>query len=1112
MVVAIAVAALVQLRQQSESRALVAAQNLATSMVLTMDGLIGEIDIALQTSIDEIGREMASGKFDPNAFNRFLVRQEERLNGVGYLRRVNQWGDIVFGPDILAPPGNIADRDYFNRLRDDANAGLVVAKAAIGRTSRKWIWPIARRVDKPDGSFGGVIFVAIYIDKIEAMFDRIKLDPGESVGGIRSGLLALARHKVVGENNEVSPPIVEALEINADERGAGPAPVLDDISRTYATARSAKYGFAVNVGIARDAAMADWRNQVRIVAGLVVAFIVASAAFTRLIMRSWSQQERDVAALVASRQSLHEAQEIANLGHFVYRIRDDRYTTSDILNEIIGIEDDQPIDMRRWSDLIVAESRSIVVASMKAFVDGRLSGDRFAEYRIRRANDGEERWLQVKAKLERDPRGRPALMKGTVQDITERKHAEDQLRLSASVFLNSYEGIVITDARKVIVDVNPAFARITGYSHAEAVGQTPKLLASGRHQQDFYTRMWKDLRDNDFWHGEIWNRRKNGEVYAEMLSISVIRDGAGRLQHYIGIFSDISQIKEQEAELNRIAHFDTLTGVPNRRLLADRLGQAIARARRSGKPMAVCYLDLDGFKPINDRHGHAAGDQLLIGVADHLKGVLRAEDTLARLGGDEFVLLFTDLAQVDEIHVVLDRVLAAVSEPVMVENNAITISASIGVTLYPADDSDADALLRHADQAMYRAKESGKNRYHLFDPKHDREARAHRDHLLRLREALENGEFVLHYQPKVDLVSGAVVGAEALIRWQHPEQGLLLPGNFLHYMEGSDLEIAVGEWVINKVLDQIAAWNKDGLSFTVSANVSADHLLQPDFAERLRTMLDSHPTVPPESLELEILETAALSDMQQAALVVNSCRQFGVQFAMDDFGTGYSSLNYFRSLPVQMLKIDQSFVREILDNPDDLSIVDGVVQLANAFNRPVIAEGVETLEHGAMLVHFGCRLAQGYGIARPMPATSMRAWVDQWQNNAPWLTLDTRFNSTDEIPVMVAAQSYRNWIDSVGERLRHPEDEISPRLDSNRSRFGRWYQNSGAARYSGYAEFQAIAPLHEKAFALGEELVEMAKNGQAEAAEKRLPELYKIREKILKLLDELGETAANDPA
>jgi diguanylate cyclase (GGDEF)-like protein len=565
------------------------------------------------------------------------------------------------------------------------------------------------------------------------------------------------------------------------------------------------------------------------------------------------------------------------------------------------------------------------------------------------------------------------------------------------------------------------------------------------------------------------------------------------------------RVRERTAELDRIAHYDPLTGIPNRRLLADNMNQAIARARRQGKSLAVCYLDLDGFKPINDQYGHAAGDAMLVEIAERLKQVLRVEDTLARLGGDEFVLILADLNQKDEIVAVLERILMAVSSEIHLGRQSVRISASIGVTLFPEDASDPDTLMRHADQAMYLAKESGKNRYQLFDPEHDRQVQSHRGEVQRLTEALERDEFVLHYQPKVDLVSGHVFGAEALIRWQHPQRGLLPPGEFLHHLNGTELEIAVGEWVIETVLKQIEQWRAAGLELTASANVSADHLLKTDFADRLGVMLMNHPQSPPGNLELEILETAALADIEQAVNTLNSCRQHGIGFALDDFGTGYSSLAYFRSLPVEMLKIDQSFVRHMLEDPDDLGLVEGVIRLARAFNRKVIAEGVETLEHGALLIHLGCRFAQGYGIARPMPAEKFIDWVSQWQREAAWQGLEYRFNDDQDITLTVAERNHRRWLEHIVSYIQNPVDNTPTTLDSAHCRFGQWYRGSGVARYGEYSEFESIGLLHESLHIIATGLVALARDGQTEAAREDLPALQATGEQLIAQIEKLIE-------
>ncbi|MBC7859693.1 MAG: EAL domain-containing protein, partial [Burkholderiaceae bacterium] len=549
--------------------------------------------------------------------------------------------------------------------------------------------------------------------------------------------------------------------------------------------------------------------------------------------------------------------------------------------------------------------------------------------------------------------------------------AEARLQLAAGVFTHAREGIMLSGADGNMIEVNDSFTRITGYARDEVLGRNPRMLQSGLQGPEFYSAMWRDLARDGYWDGEIWNRRKNGEVYAQMLTISAVRDDDGVAQHYVALFTDITPLKEHQQQLEHIAHYDALTSLPNRTLLADRLQRAMLHSARGDSSLAVVYLDLDGFKAINDKHGHDVGDNFLVAVGQRMKEALRAGDTLARIGDDEFVAVLVDLEQPRDCEPVLARLLAAAAAPATVGAAALQVSASIGVTLYPRDDSDADLLIRHADQAMYQAKQAGKNRYHLFDVEQDTAVQTLRESLLHIGVALARQEFVLYYQPKVNMRSGAVIGAEALIRWQHPQRGLLPPAAFLPAIEDHPISVELGEWVIDSALRQMRDWQRDGLDLPVSVNIGARQLQQGDFVSRLSLLLAAYPEVRPAKLELEILETSALEDMAQVSEVMRACRAIGVQFALDDFGTGYSSLTYLKRLPVELLKIDQSFVRHMLDDPENLAIIEGVVGLATAFRRQVIAEGVETVAHGALLLPLGCELAQGYGIARPMPAAAM---------------------------------------------------------------------------------------------------------------------------------------------
>ena len=466
-------------------------------------------------------------------------------------------------------------------------------------------------------------------------------------------------------------------------------------------------------------------------------------------------------------------------------------------------------------------------------------------------------------------------------------------------------------------------------------------------------------------------------------------DANGRVVRLAGLLQDITERKAYQSQLEYIAHFDLLTNLPNRTLLSDRLQQAMVQAQRTQQQLVVAYLDLDCFKTINDHHGHQTGDRVLITLAQRMKSVLREGDTMARIGGDEFVAVLINLETPSASVPLLQRLLLAAAEPVQVDQLTLQVSASLGATFYPqAQDVEPDQLLRQADQAMYHAKVAGKNRYHIFDAAQDSSQRNHHEALQCIQQALDRHEFVLYYQPKVNMSSGLVIGAEALIRWQHPEKGLLPPSAFLPVIENHPLAVDVGEWVINAALHQMHIWHDAGLNFPVSVNIGARQLEQINFVERLKIILAQHPQVNPAHLELEVLETSALADMVQVSQVIEDCAQMGVHFALDDFGTGYSSLTYLKHLRVAQLKIDQSFVRDMLDDPDDLAILKGIVGLAAAFKRQVIAEGVETVAHGTALLQLGCELAQGYGIARPMPPEQLPIWAANWRPDVAWCKLN----------------------------------------------------------------------------------------------------------------------------
>ncbi|MCF8160435.1 MAG: EAL domain-containing protein [Polaromonas sp.] len=657
--------------------------------------------------------------------------------------------------------------------------------------------------------------------------------------------------------------------------------------------------------------------------------------------------------------------------------------------EMLGYaEDDILPDHRGWESRIHPDDRQAVLTSNADYIAGKALRYE-VEYRLR-CKDGSYKWILSRGMIvSRDPNGKPLRTIGTHTDISERKNAEDTIRLAAKVFKHALEGIMITALDGTIIEVNDAFTEITGYSRDEVLGQNPRLLKSGRQDKAYYEQMWGDLTQKGIWVGENWNRRKNGEIYAQTQKISTARDAQGKPLQYVCLFSDISAEKNHEQELERIARYDSLTQLPNRALLREQLEQALNQTRRRGQHLAVVFIDLDGFKAVNDTHGHEAGDHLLITLAERMKGALRDGDILARLGGDEFVAVLLDLADVDASAPMLNRLLDAAARPFQYGQTRLQVSASLGVTFYPQAQGQEqelapDQLLRQADQAMYQAKQSGKNRFHVFDAEQDRNVRARHESMQSIERALTEGEFVLEYQPKVNLRTGDVIGVEALIRWRHPQKGLVPPADFLPMIENHPLAISLGQWVIQSALAQVEGWQQVGLNMPVSVNIGRRHLMQADFVQRLREALAAHPGLQANCLELELLEASAIDDPDHVSQVIRECRSIGVECALDDFGSGYSSLTGLKKLPVKYLKIEQNFIRDMLDSSDSLLILIGVLKLASAFDLKVIAEGVETAEHGSMLLELGCELAQGYGIARPMPGAELPEWVKNWKPDPTW--------------------------------------------------------------------------------------------------------------------------------
>jgi diguanylate cyclase (GGDEF)-like protein/PAS domain S-box-containing protein len=601
-----------------------------------------------------------------------------------------------------------------------------------------------------------------------------------------------------------------------------------------------------------------------------------------------------------------------------------------------------------------------------------------------RHRDGHLIPVLYNASVYRDETGELAGVFAAARDITDRKRAEELIRESEIRFRTMANAapvfIWVAGTDMSIIWVNQMWLDFTGRTIDQEAGNgwTENIYPEDYAQcLDTFTRHF-DRREN--FRMEYRMRRHDGE-YRWIIDQGVPTfDGQGNFSGFIGSCIDITQIKDYQDKIKEIAFYDDLTGLPNRRLVDDRLNQALAQAERSEQLLAVCYLDLDGFKPINDTYGHAAGDRLLIEIARRLQASVRANDTVGRMGGDEFVLLLTGLENVEEYQVVLERVIEAINQPVAVDATPdATVTSSIGVALFPQDATSPDTLLRYADQSMYIAKQNGRNRYQFFDRRLERRMEAQRETLERIRQGLEHGEFCLYFQPQVDFGSKAVVGVEALIRWQHPTDGLLEPAEFLPAVEHDDIALEIGDWVIREALRQMQIWRGDGVDLQVSINTFARQLRKPDFLASLRQILSEYPDIPPSRLKIEITETAALPELPIVQQIITDCQQLGISFSIDDFGTGYCSMIYLRHLSATEIKIDRSFVLDMLTNHEDQAIVEGIIALGCAFHRSVIAEGVETSGQMHRLLELGCKAMQGYGIARPMPPEQIVAWVRDFQ-------------------------------------------------------------------------------------------------------------------------------------
>lgn len=950
-------------RKIAEVRANVA--NLALMIDHGIAGAAREVSLVVQELQYFLERKLqAAQPLEKVEINELIHARESWIGSIANIRITDAEGQVRFTLDDDMQLLSYADFDIFQQLKQDPAAGLSITPLIQSPFTGEWILLFAHRYNHPDGAFAGVVAASVRASHFIRLISDLELGPNgiALVRDLEKRLIA--RHPPLDMPAGHTGTIGGSSELTALMQSGVRSGIFysegtaDGITRTDAFRRSEELPVIIVAGFGEDDYLAIWRHDRNKAIGLALLFLLVTSIGSHMLWRQIRASHR------ANRRSQMLLQHASDGIHIV-----DQYghlkEASDSFYRMLGhpASDGTERSVSSWDAMHSPEELQNIIA-------GSLRYKRVTTYESQfRHRDGHTFPVEVTSvPLEIDGQ---SLLFNAARDITARKRVEEDLRIAARAF-ESQVGMLITDADLHILRCNEAFSRITGYQMQDVVGRQPKLLQSGRHDTKFYAAMWRALNTEGAWQGEIWNKRKNGEIYPQLLSIGSVRDEQGETTHYVASLSDISARKADEEQMRTLAFYDSLTKLPNRRLFLERLDHAHAATQRLATFGALLVVDLDNFKTLNDSEGHAAGDQLLAQVAKRLVECVPHNEAVARLGGDEFVILLDNLGSHEveaarQAEQLAQTVLGSLARPYTLLHSEYRGSASIGIALFgPGDTQAAADILSHAHLAMSEAKSAGSNGMCFFDTRMPAQVRERSEIDAGLRIALEQNQFALYYQAQVD-DQAKVVGAEALVRWIHPEQGMISPARFIPIAEENGLILPLGNWVLETACQQLARWAQDPqlAELTLAVNVSANQLSQANFVEKVQTIL-AESGAPASKLKLELTESALVHEIESIILKMSELKRVGVGFSLDDFGTGYSSLNYLSRLPLDQLKIDQSFVQNMLQDANSGEIAQMIIMLAERMGLSVLAEGVETPEQQAALQGRGCHYFQGYLFGRPL--------------------------------------------------------------------------------------------------------------------------------------------------